>query len=188
MRRRSAAEKEEPELLDEDEQEALVAELDADAKRLEKQMRLAATITLIFMAFAAIFCFAAAALAPDTIAAPGEPTVAYSLAHQRVLGLPRDRLLMMYAATAAVLLRAAVRVSAPAAPNRLRHVLACAAAAVPAICVQPAWADGRRALVAAVAAAAPLGYALASHVDADMRSLGADVAALDGARYKHKEL
>jgi len=29
---------------------------------------------------------------------------------------------------------------------------------------------------------------LASHVDADMRSLGADVAALDGARYKHKEL
>ena len=65
MRRRPAAEKEEPELLDEDEQEALVAELDADAKRLEKQMRLAATITLIFMAFAAIFCFAAATLAPD---------------------------------------------------------------------------------------------------------------------------
>ena len=83
---------------------------------------------------------------------------------------------------------AAVRVSAPAEASRLRHVLACVAAAVPAICVQPAWADGRRALVAACAAAAPLGYALASHVDADMRSLGADVAALDGARYKHKEL
>jgi len=188
MRRRPAAEKEEPELLDEDEQEALVAELDADAKQLEKQMRLAATITLIFMAFAALFCFVAAALAPDTIAAPGEPTVAYPLQHQRVLALPRDRLLMTYAATAAVLLRAAVRVSAPAEASRLRHVLACVAAAVPAICVQPAWADGRRALVAAVAAAAPLGYALASHVDADMRSLGADVAALDGARYKHKEL
>ena len=188
MRRRPAAEKEEPELLDEDEQEALVAELDADAKRLEKQMRLAATITLIFMAFAAIFCFVAATIAPDTIAAPGEPTVAYSLAHQRALGLPRDRLLMTYAATAAVLLRAAVRVSAPAEASKLRHVLACAAAAVPALCVQPAWADGRRALVAVCAAAAPLGYALASHVDADMRSLGADVAALDGARYKHKEL
>ena len=70
MRRRPAAEKEEPELLDENEQEALVAELDADAKRLEKQMRLAATITLIFMAFAAMFCLVAAALAPDTIAAP----------------------------------------------------------------------------------------------------------------------
>ena len=97
MRRRPTAEPE-PELLDEDEQEALVAELDADAKRLEAQMRLAATITLIFMAFAAIFCFVAAALAPDTIAAPGEPTVAYSLAHQRALALPRDRLLMMYAA------------------------------------------------------------------------------------------
>ena len=188
MRRRPAPETQEPELLDEDEQEALVAELDADAKQLERQMRLAATITLIFMAFAAIFCFAAATIAPDTIAAPGEPTVAYSLAHQRALGLPRDRLLMTYAATAAVLLRAAVRVSAPAEASRLRHVLACVAAAVPAICVQPAWADGRRALVAAVAAAAPLGYALASHVDADMRSLGADVAALDGARYKHKEL
>ena len=48
--------------------------------------------------------------------------------------------------------------------------------------------DRSPALVAACAAAAPLGYALASHVDADMRSLGADVAALDGARYKHKEL
>ena len=59
---------------------------------------------------------------------------------------------------------------------------------MPALCVQPAWSEGRKALVAAVAAAAPLGYALASHVDADMRSLGADVAALDGARYKHKEL
>ena len=189
MRRRPAAEKEEPELLDEDEQEALVAELDADAKRLEKQMRLAATITLIFMAFAALFCLVAAALAPDTIAAPGELTVEYPLAHQRVLALPRDRLLMMYAATAAVLLRAAVRVSAPAEASRLRHVLACAAAAVPALCLQPAWAAGRsRTLVAACAAAAPLGYALASHVDADMRSLGADVAALDGARYKHKEL
>ena len=116
MRRRPAAEQE-PELLDEDEQEALVAELDADAKRLEKQMRLAATITLIFMAFAAISCFVAAALAPDTIAAPGEPTVAYPLQHQRALALPRDRLLMMYAATAAVLLRAAVRVSAPACPR-----------------------------------------------------------------------
>ena len=98
------------------------------------------------------------------------------------------RLQAAYAATAAVLMRAAVRVSAPAKANRLRHVLACVAAAVPALCVQPAWADGRRALVAVCAAAAPLGYALASHVDADMRSLGADVAALDGARYKHKEL
>ena len=73
MRRRHAPEPE-PELMDEDEQEALVAELDADAQRLEKQMRLAATITLIFMAFAALFCFVAAALAPDTIAAPGEPS------------------------------------------------------------------------------------------------------------------
>ena len=70
-----------------------------------------------------------------------------------------------------------------------KHVLACAAAAVPALCLQPAWAAGRsRTLVAACAAAAPLGYALASHVDADMRSLGADVAALDGARYKHKDV
>ena len=116
--------------MDEDEQEALVAELDADAKRLEKQMRLAATITLILMAFAALFCFVAAALAPDTIAAPGEPTVAYSLAHQRALALPRDRLQAAYAATAAVLLRAAVRVSAPAEANRIRHVLACVAACV----------------------------------------------------------
>ena len=90
--------------------------------------------------------------------------------------LPRDRL---QAATAAVLMRAAVRVSAPAKANRLRHVLACVAAAVPAVCLQPAWAAGRRPLVAAFAAAAPLGYALASHVDADMRSL-----ALDGARYQ----
>ena len=53
--------------MDEDEQEALVAELDADAKRLEKQMRLAATITLIFMAFAAIFCFAAATWIADCV-------------------------------------------------------------------------------------------------------------------------
>ena len=52
MRRRPAAEPE-PELLDEDEQEALVAELDADAKRLEKQMRLAHA--LYFMIYAALY-------------------------------------------------------------------------------------------------------------------------------------
>ena len=48
----------------------MVAELDADAKRLEKQMRLAATITLIFMAFARLnkaSRLVAAALAAHTL-------------------------------------------------------------------------------------------------------------------------
>jgi hypothetical protein len=187
MRRRAAPEPE-PELLDEDEQEALVAEIDAEQQQLERQMRMAATVALICMALACIFCFVAAANAPDTIAAPGEPTVEYALAHQRALALPRDRLQAAYAATAAVLLRAAVRVSAPADPSRLRHVLACVVAVVPALYLQPAWSDGRRKLVAAFAAAAPLGYALAAHVDADMQSLGKDVGALDGMRYRHKDV
>ena len=135
------------------------------------------------MAFAAIFCLVAAALAPDTIAAPGEPTVAYSLAHQRVLGLPRDRLLMMLPPRrpSCCAPRSGSRRPREA---RLRHVLACAAAAVPAICVQPAWSE-RPESRSPAAAAAPLGRrwrATSTRTCAVPRR--GTVAAPDGARHK----
>ena len=147
-------------------------------------MRLAATITLIFMAFAALFCFGSAL----QVDAGPRPASRRSHTRWRTSGplgslRPAPDDVRRHGGTSCCAPRSASR-----RPRRRAGSATCSRASPRPcrlfVCSPPGRTAGKRQKSPPAPPRLPAACAATSHVDADMRCLGADVAALDGARYK----